>query len=440
LGSVPCTTSVKGSLLMRFHAIPVLVLTLLINIPPVSAQTNVVISDRVAGTVRIDQVAKGLDFPMGMTILPDNSLLVATSPSDGGNFYNSTGALVRLVDSDGNGSLDQQNTLIDGLPGSLVAVARYGEIVIATSAQSGSEQIMFFRRGAHWKDPLSEVASINFAFGNQEHQSYALATRKSSTGDDAFELFFNIGSTGNVETGPPVQTSGTLSDLLDSSSIYMVTVEDDGSGLTMSETTQIAKGLRNGTTLAFNPATGDLWIGENGIDGLDDPLVSFSADELDVVKKADIGKNVIDFGFPDAYIDYASGEAVGKVTDTVDSRPHNGSESEGVAGITFVPDTFPGVLSGELLAGFHGQFDETGIENEENPLVSVDPTTGEKFDLISNDSPGVGHLDSMAAMDDVIYIADLCNASLTGSVDGCGVIYALRPADGTAGPVPPTEE
>src|SRR3954454_15941228 len=47
LGSVTCTKSVKGSLLMRFHAIPVLVLTLLINIAPVSAQTNVVISDRV---------------------------------------------------------------------------------------------------------------------------------------------------------------------------------------------------------------------------------------------------------------------------------------------------------------------------------------------------------------------------------------------------------
>jgi glucose/arabinose dehydrogenase len=396
---------------------------------PASAQENIVLSDMVSDSVRIDQVVSGLAFPMGMTILPDNSLLVATSPSETGTYFNSTGALLRLVDSDEDGSLDQQSTLIDGLPGSLVAVARFGDIVIATSAQAGSEQIMFFRRGAHWKDPLTQLTSIDFAFVSQEHQSYALAVRKSQSSDDAFDLFFNIGSAGNDETGPQVQTSGAISDTLESASIYMVTVSDNGTDLTFGNAIQIAKGLRNGTTLALSPSSGDLWIGENGIDGFSNPTVSFSADELDVVKEADIGKRVIDFGFPTAYIDYASGKPVGEVTDTVDFLPLDGSESEGVAGITFVPDTFPGLLAGGIIAGFHGQFDETGIQNEENPLLWVNISTGEKFDLISNDSPGVGHLDSMTAGDDVVYVADFCDGSMSGSVDGCGIIYALRPID-----------
>jgi len=66
----------------------------------------------------------------------------------------------------------------------------------------------------------------------------------------------------------------------------------------------------------------------------------------------------------------------------------------------------------------------TGIENEENPVRWANPETGDQFDLISNDSPGVGHLDSMTATGDSIYLADFCNASMTNS-ETCGVIYRI---------------
>jgi glucose/arabinose dehydrogenase len=203
-----------------------------------------------------------------------------------------------------------------------------------------------------------------------------------------------------------------------------MTITVDSDSLRFAEPIQVASGLRNGTTMAFAPKTGDLWIGENGIDGLENPIVSFSADELDVIPAKKIGSEVVDFGFPDSYVDYATGEVVGPDTAAATFRPIEGSESEGIAGIAFVPASFPDALAGGILAGFHGQFDETGIQNEENPVLWVNPATGESFDLISNDSPGVGHLDSMTATDDAIYLADFCDASMTSS-QTCGVIYRL---------------
>jgi len=394
---------------------------------PIAAQEAVLLSPRATNDgLAIPEVARDLAFPMGMTPLPDGSLLVATSSSASGNFYDSTGELVRLFDSDGNGTLDERSALISNLAGSLVAVARHGDIVIATSAQSGHEQIMFFRRGQHWRDPLTQIAAIQFIFRNAMHQSYALATRPNPDDPNSFDLVFNIGAAGNDTAGPKVQVTGGISGTLNPASLYMVTVTPASDGLTFGDPIQIASGLRNGTTLAFAPGTGDLWIGENGIDGLVNPIEAFSADELDVIPADQIGVKVIDFGFPDSYVDMATGEIVGADTAAVSFRPIDGSEAEGVAGIVFVPMSFPKELAGGILAGFHGQFDMTGIENEENPVRWVNAETGDQFDLISNDSPGVGHLDSMTATGDSIYVADFCNASMTNS-EACGIIFRLHP-------------
>ncbi len=52
--------------------------------------------------------AGGLNYPKGMALLADGSLLVATSdPVQGSkNFYSSKGTLVRLVDADGDGAAE----------------------------------------------------------------------------------------------------------------------------------------------------------------------------------------------------------------------------------------------------------------------------------------------------------------------------------------------
>ena len=145
----------------------IMLFSLLAMLPIVTAQAQadaIQLQTKAAEALRITEIASDLAFPMGMIPLPDGSLLVATSPSASGNFYNSTGALLRLDDSNGDGSLDQQTELATDLPGSLVAVTRYKDIVVATSAQSGNEQIMFFRRGEHWRDPLVQIDSIRLHF------------------------------------------------------------------------------------------------------------------------------------------------------------------------------------------------------------------------------------------------------------------------------------
>ena len=71
--------------------------------------------------------------------------------------------------------------------------------MVATSAQSGNEQIMFFRRGEHWRDPLVQIDSIRLIFSNALHQSYGLATRPNPENKNAFDLVFNIGAGGTTQ-------------------------------------------------------------------------------------------------------------------------------------------------------------------------------------------------------------------------------------------------
>jgi glucose/arabinose dehydrogenase len=415
---------------MRDRSIPIwalLIASLIgwLQLQPVAAQEAVLLDPEAvdAGLV-LTEVAADLAFPMGMIGLPDRSLLVATSPPHAGNFYASGGELLRLADSNGDGTLDDRRVLAGNMPGSLVAIARHGEIVIVTSAQAGGELIMFFRRGERWRDPLLPIEAINLHFRGALHQSYSLATRTNPDDPDSFDLIFNIGAGGNETAGEPVDFDGITSGTLQPASLYLMTVIDHGAEIEFGDPVQVASGLRNASALAFHPETGDLWIGENGIDGLTNPIEAFSADELDVIPAGQIGTSVVDFGFPNSYVDYGSGEVVGEEPPAVAFLPVDGDEAEGIAGITFVPESFPEEYAGGILAGFHGQFDLIGLENEENPVRWVDPDTGEQWTLISNDSPGVGHLDSMTATDEAIYLADFCVASMSSST-GCGVIYLL---------------
>jgi hypothetical protein len=105
--------------------------------------------------------------------------------------------------------------------------------------------------------------------------------------------------------------------------------------------------------------------------------------------------------------------------------PIDGSENEGIAGMAPVPASFPAPFGGGYIAGFHGQFDQVGGGNEENPLLFADLTTGEFFQLVSNDNVGVGHLDSMTATDDALFVADLCATGSLEAAEPCGVIYRI---------------
>jgi hypothetical protein len=226
---------------------------------------------------------------------------------------------------------------------------------------------------------------------------------------------------------------------LQGDSIYKVTLIDHGDSVSGSAPERIARGLRNPAGFAFHPLTGDLYFEDNGIDGLVDPDEPLSADELNLIARDDIGGDVEDFGFPENYIRYRTGEFVGGqgipplVTFEPLPDPSTGSESEGPSEISFGPPGFPAELRGGIFIGFHGRFNLGGIANEENPLVYVDLETLEYFHFVANDEPGVGHLDGLLAVGDSLFVADLAASGSVSTGAGSGAIYQVK----YLGPPPP---
>src|SRR6516225_2036616 len=79
---------------------------------------------------RITTFAGGLNFPLGMAWLADDSLLVTIS--DGPDLFNSAGRLVRFTDSAGNGVADGAGTVLySNLPGTLTSVRVMDNLVFA---------------------------------------------------------------------------------------------------------------------------------------------------------------------------------------------------------------------------------------------------------------------------------------------------------------------
>lgn len=372
--------------------------------------------------------ASGLNFPYGMQILPDGSLLIGVSnPTPGGNLFSSTGALIRLVDANGDGQADGPGTLLcDGLPGTLTAVSTAGTLVAVTSSQAGSERISLLRMGANPGDAFTLLGSLNFGFPpGWEHTTYGSVMRGTA---GQYELFFNVGSESNfAATVDTVSLSGLITGTASGDSIYRVSIQDTGVGVpVVSGLTQIATGLRNAAGMAFHPTTGDFYFTDNGIDGLVNPDEPLSADELNRIAAADIGGSPEDFGFPNNYIEYRTGTFVGGggVPPVVAFQPipdpQTGSESEGPAQFAFSP------ADDGIFVGFHGRFNLAGVANEENPLVHYSLATGTYTDFVSNDDPSVGHLDGLLSSGKTLFVADLTSGGNTGGAGGDGVIYLFR--------------
>src|SRR5262245_2007416 len=365
--------------------------SIFLAVDPAAAQFTVGGDPRVyPNDFRITTFASGLNYPNGLARLSDGSILVATSnPNGSGTFFASSGALLRFTDTNGDGAADGPGQVMYSDPvGVWVALKVAGPFVFVTSAQQNSERITILRMNNGPASPYARVGTLNFAFpANWEHRSYALAARPAPGGPaNTYELYFNVGSTANFdETADPIGLSGLLQGTMEGASIYRVIVTDTGTGAAVSSLTQIARGLRNAAGMDFHPATGDLYFEDNGIDGLqtrDEPL---SADELNRVVTADLGRIVPDFGFPNDCIDYHTGQRVGSgavqplVTflplpcgtcpDPGDPNGADGAESEGPSGIVFAPPAFPPYVNNGVFIGFHGKFSAPPSGNEENPLV-----------------------------------------------------------------------
>lgn len=285
---------------------------------------------------RVTAFATGLGYPTSMTTLADGSLLVATS--DGGTdwqanslFASPRGALVRLVDADGDGAADgPAQTMAADLPGLVTSVRRVGDLVFALSSKAGRETVTILRTGSSPVAPLTAAGRLSFTFpAGFEHTTYALAAR--ATQDGGVALYFNTGSRQNSVATPA-----------------------------------------------------------------------------------------------DVRVGIAAGD--------------------GAVELAFAPGTFPADFAGGLFVPFSGVFNQGGPANDENPVVVVDPATGERFHFIK--SGVMGHPNGLLASDTGLFITDLNPTGRfgdpigTGGValtlngipaDRAGVVYLVSP---TVAPVP----
>jgi glucose/arabinose dehydrogenase len=226
--------------------------------------------------------------------------------------------------------------------------------------------------------------------------------------------------------------SGLTSGTVNVDSIYKVTVHDTGGAPVLSNLTQVAAGLRNAAGMAFQPGTGDLYLEDNGSDGGGNPEEELGADELNLVPAAAIGAAVPDFGFPNTYVNYFTGQQVGNggvapsVAFVPIPTPATGAELAGAAQIAFAPAGFPAGLNDGVFVGFHGDFNNGGPANDENPLVYVDLKTKQYFEFVAGSLPGVGHLDGLLATGDSLFVADLSSSGDLFSSQNTGVVYQIE--------------
>lgn len=415
---------------------------------PAQAQPPVV--QRGPGYARQDFIvttfAKNLHFPLSMQQLSDGSLLVGTSNPTGGSFFSSVGELVRLNDTNNDGVADGTVTILfTGLPGGVTSVRQAGDLILATSSEAGNERISILRTGARPSDPLVLQGSLRFGFpSGWEHTTFALAVAPVSGQNKQYHVVFNVGSkensTADTET---VALQGLLTGVLNGGSLYRFTLQDFGDHVTASNLIWLAKGLRNAAGIAFHPQTADLYFEENGIDTPSNRNEPLSADELNLLKKSDIGQTVVNYGFPNDYIEYRTDKRVGSggvlplATFEPLPDPFTGSESEGAVEIAFAPPLFPRPLRQSVFIGFHGKFGQAGLENEENPLLCYDIVSGRRFQFIGNNEPNIGHPDGLLSTSDALFVSDWSSGGSFGQND-TGAIYRIKYAPVTRLFVPDT--
>ena len=420
--------------------------------------------------------ASGLNFPTSMQQY-GGGILVGTT--NGGPFLRpvaTSGNLLLLTDTDNDGVADQTADLtpVGGLPGQITSVRRAGNLLFVTdNADTPSPVISVLQQGATPTSPFVSVGTINFSFtaSSWMHSSFGLAIRPTPSQSGKYDVFFNLGSrtnqtsdAGDFGTNHAVANAtgnmtGLTNVVLDPESICMTTVSFDGTTASMSTPVKVAAGLRNAVGMAFQPATGDLYYTDNGMDGSggnghpNDRYgnAAYSLDTLHKISASQIGVSYPNTNFstdfyddtPTTFPQHGNPDAIAYFAPfgPFDSSDHNSSpnESEGPNEIAFAPSNFPDGLNNGLFIGFHGQFNKvgppipaTGAGNEENPVVFYDLATGAYWHFIGTNEPFIGHLDGMLSTSDALFMSDMADGSLNSAPTNTGAIYkvmAVSPGD-----------
>lgn len=385
---------------------------------------------------RVTQFASNLPYTTGMQILPDNSLLVGvTTGSD--YLLGGSGGLVRLTDPGNTGTAGAPVSVYSGFTNPVQSVKLVGNNLVAVSHISpGGAQITFLKIGANANDPYTNVGEIAFNSTETGLLHYiTLETRPAGGG--ATDLFFSI------NTGEATAQSATVSGLINGSiplnSVGRVTVTPGAGAPAVTGLQQIANGLRNPGGMVIQPSTGNMYINDNGFDD-HQTFLPVNADELNRILAGAIGAGVANFGWPDTYTTYRTGVQVGATglaplaAFQPIPNPLTGAESLGVSEMALAPGLFPGGLNNGLFIAFYGTWEQGGANNTTGPLLYYDFSTGQYRPFITSGQAGIGHLSSLVANGNTLYIGDM---SATGAIRqgrSNGVIYQIQAVTATPEP------
>jgi len=252
---------------------------------PVAASRSLVIpyagqAPRVMDGFTATPFVTGLEHPRRLLVLPNNDVIVAEQKA---------GYLTLLRDSDGDGKVDFIERYADDFRAPYGLAYRDGFVLVAD--QDGIWRVPHvsgaLRAGRADQPKITDVPPeqrkpVPAAYGQEMitqkgvfgvvagHQNRHLALDP-KTG----AMFVGVGSAGNIGVEPEVKAS-------------IQRFEADGSGQTT-----FASGMRNPTSLAFHPTTGELYAGVQERDGLGDNL---PPDYFTRVQKGAF------YGWPYAYI------------------------------------------------------------------------------------------------------------------------------------------
>jgi glucose/arabinose dehydrogenase len=231
---------------------------------PVAASRSLVIpyagqAPRVMDGFTATPFVTGLEHPRRLLVLPNNDVIVAEQKA---------GYLTLLRDSDGDGKADFIQRYADDFRAPYGLAYRDGFVLVAD--QDGIWRVPHvsgaLRAGRPDQPKITDVPPeqrkpVPAAYGQEMitqrgvfgvvagHQNRHLALDP-KTG----AMFVGVGSAGNIGVEPEVKAS-------------IQRFEADGSGQTT-----FASGMRNPTTLAFHPTTGELYAAVQERDGLGDNL------------------------------------------------------------------------------------------------------------------------------------------------------------------------
>ncbi len=245
-----------------------------------------------------------------------------------------------------------------------------------------------------------------------------MAVRETST-PGTYDVYFLVAA--QLYSGAPggnTVLSGLVNANLASGSLYRMTVTPTAGAPVVGSPTALANGIRNTSGIILDGA-GNLYFGDNGVEILP------SADELN---RLSVGSGFTNYGYPDAYIHALTGAVVG--TSQLPLAAFTGSVGSapvGIAEIAFGPSG----LSNLIVATFYGS-GPAGTSNTNNPVLLIDPQTGNYVPLVAAGWAGVGHITSVLADGDALYLADF--SSTDYYQPGSGAIYRITADTGVPEP------